>query len=117
MLKETISETIQNKNVLMFVTAIFFMSGILAFFNNCILQISAIVTVFLILLVLKKYVSYKYILLWGMIFYLGFFNAALRIKSSDGLVELAPEQGTVVGQIVSIPNRNVREKTKFFFEV
>ena len=117
MLKETISETIQNKNVLMFVTAIFFMSGILAFFNNCILQISAIVTVFLILLVLKKYVSYKYILLWGMIFYLGFFNAALRIKSSDGLVELAPEQGTVVGQIVSIPNSNVREKTKFFFEV
>ncbi len=117
MLKETISETIQNKNVLMFVTAIFFMSGILAFFNNCILQISAIVTVFLILLVLKKYVSYKYILLWGMIFYLGFFNAALRIKSSDGLVELAPEQGTVVGQIVSIPNSNVRAKTKFFFEV
>ncbi len=117
MLKETISETIQNKNVLMFVTAIFFMSGILAFFNNCILQISAIVTVFLILLVLKKYVSYKYILLWGMIFYLGFFNAALRIKSSDGLVELAPERGTVVGQIVSIPNSNVREKTKFFFEV
>lgn len=52
-----------------------------------------------------------------MIFYLGFFNAALRIKSSDGLVELAPEQGTVVGQIVSIPNSNVREKTKFFFEV
>ena len=117
MLKETISETIQNKNVLMFVTAIFFMSGILAFFNNCILQISAIVTAFLILLVLKKYVSYKYILLWGMIFYLGFFNAALRIKSSDGLAELAPEQGTVVGQIVSIPNSNVREKTKFFFEV
>lgn len=52
-----------------------------------------------------------------MIFYLGFFNAALRIKSSDGLAEIAPEQGTIVGQIVSIPNSNVREKTKFFFEV
>lgn len=52
-----------------------------------------------------------------MIFYLGFFNAALRIKSSDSLAEIAPEQGTIVGQVVSIPNSNVKGKTKFFFKV
>lgn len=56
-------------------------------------------------------------LLWVFIFYLGFFNSYFRIKNSDSLLESAPQKGTITGQIVSIPNSNSSDKTKFFFKV
>jgi len=117
MIKDSINTFVQNKNVIMFVTAVFFMAGILAYFNDSFIQVGLCITVILFVLLLKKFISYKYILLWGLIFYIGFLNAALRIKNYDELSHIAPEEGYITGKIVSIPQSNVFGKAKFFFEV
>lgn len=93
------------------------MLGILSYFNSCGIISAAIITAIALFAIFKKYISYKYILLWVFIFYLGFFNSYFRIKNSDSLLEIAPQKGTITGQIVSIPNSNSSDKTNFFFKV
>ncbi len=117
MINNYLTEKIRNKNVIMFVSIIFFMAGILAFFNNCILPLAFIVTVILSVLLIRKSVHFKYILLWGFIFYFGFFNTSLRIHSKDALVEFVPSDAVLTGRIISIPTGGDKEKTKFFFKV
>ena len=117
MFENYVTSVIQNKNAIMFITALLFMSGILAYFNSLAIVTSAVVTVVLIVLGLKRYVSYKYILLFSFVFYLGFFNASLRIKDSDALTPLAPAEGVLTGRIISIPGGNTADKQKFFFQV
>lgn len=107
----------QNKNAIMFITALIFMFGIMSYFNNCALAASVIITILLIIVLFKKYVSYKYILLWMFVFYFGFFNSYFRIKTTDNLFEKAPLDGILSGQIVTIPTGNSPEKVKFFFNV
>lgn len=101
----------------MFLTTIFFMLGILSYFNNCGIVSAAIISIILIAALFKKYISYKYILLGIFVFYLGFFNSYLRIKNADALFEKAPSKGVITGQIISIPNSNSPDKTKFFLQV
>ena len=101
----------------MFITALIFMFGIMSYFNNCALAASVIITILLIIVLFKKYVSYKYILLWMFVFYFGFFNSYFRIKTTDILFEKAPLDGILSGQIVTIPTGNSPEKVKFFFNV
>lgn len=117
MIRNEIIGFLQNKNTIMFITAIFFMMGILSYFNNCGIISAAVITIIALAGLFRKYISYKYILFWVFIFYFGFFNAYCRIKTSDALLEAAPQTGTVTGQIVSIPNSNSPDKTKFFFRV
>lgn len=117
MMRNEIIGFFQNKNTIMFITTIFFMLGILSYFNNCSLISAGIITVITIYTLFKKYVSYKYILFWVLIFYLGFFNSYFRIKTTDALLEISPQKGTITGQIVSIPNSNTQDKIKFFFKV
>lgn len=107
----------QNKNAIMFITALIFMFGIMSYFNNCALAASVIITILLLIVLFKKYVSYKYILLWMFVFYFGFFNSYFRIKTTDILFEKAPLDGILSGQIVTIPTGNSPEKVKFFFNV
>ena len=114
---EIFAEKIKNKNVIMFVTTMFFMLGILAFFNNCAIPVAFFVTVLLFVFLLKKLVPYKYILLWGLIFYFSFFYTSMRIHSMDSLVSYAPSEAVLTGRIVSIPTSNDKFKTKFFFDV
>ncbi len=117
MMRNEIIGFFQNKNTIMFITTIFFMLGILSYFNNCSLICAGIITGITIYTLFKKYVSYKYILFWVLIFYLGFFNSYFRIKTTDPLLEISPQKGTITGQIVSIPNSNTKDKIKFFFKV
>ena len=117
MFRNSITNLLQSKNVIMFLTAMFFMAGILAFFNNCIAIAAVIVTVLLSVCAICKYISCKYILLWGFVFYFGFFNAAFRVQSSDELVKYAPSDAVLTGRIVSVPNSSTKEKLKFFFAV
>ena len=117
MLRNAFNFAIQNKNTLMFITALVFMCGILAFFNDNAILCSAIISFISILLIIKNYMPVKYIFLWVAIFYLGFFNAYLRIKLTDELVDFTPQKTTIQGQIVSIPNSNTPNKTKFFLNV
>lgn len=117
MMRSLIIEFLQNKNTIMFITTIFFMLGILSYFNNCGLVSAAIITIIALGAIFKKYISYKYILFWIFVFYIGFFNAYFRIKTSDMLLEKAPDKGVITGQIITIPNSNSPHKTKFFFKV
>ena len=116
MFKDYVNKLVQNKNVLMFVTAMFFMAGILSYFSDCALSVSLMVTSILVFLNIKKYVKWKYILLWGFVFYFGFFNTSLRIQESDDLSRMAPADFVITGKIVSIPTGNTPGKQKFFFE-
>lgn len=93
------------------------MLGILSYFYNCEILLSSIVTIISIFLLLKRFLSYKYILFWIFIFYFGFFSTSYRIKNFDELSNIAPQKGTISGQIISIPNSNSPNKTKFFFNI
>ncbi len=117
MFRDFLGKYIQNKNILMFATAMFFMAGILSYFNDCAIPVSIIVTVILFVFAINKYLSYKYLLLWGLVFYFGFFNASLRIKDADILTGMAPADVVISGRIVSIPTGNKENKHQFFMHV
>ena len=117
LVRNRISEALQNKNAVMFITALVFMAGILSFFNDNGIFCAGILTVLALFIIIKNYMPIKYILFWIFIFYFGFFNSYFRIHSTDKLVSLAGQQKvTLKGQIVSIPNSNDKLKTKFFFK-
>lgn len=97
-------------------TAIVYILGVFAYFTNLTIIFCAIVSVFAIIGLLKNIVSIKLVLLWIFIFYFGFVNCSFRIKTTDELLQIAPQNIEITGQIVSIPNSNISEKTKFFFQ-
>lgn len=116
MVKNAINTALQNKNALMFITALIFMAGILAYFNDNAILCAGILTLTAVVTILKNYLSLKYILFWVFIFYFGFFNAYFRIHTTDGLVPYAWQEAVIEGQIISIPNSNSPDKTKFFLK-
>ncbi len=116
MIRNILNYTIQNKNFLMLMTAIIFVMGIYSYFTNLALILCFIVSFLGIIGILKNYISFKLALFWVFIFYLGFINCSLRIKSTDDLAQLAPQKSSFEGQIVSIPNSNFSDRTKFFFQ-
>ncbi|MBR1943021.1 DNA internalization-related competence protein ComEC/Rec2 [bacterium] len=116
MIRRILNFTIQNKNFLMLLTALVYILGIFAYFTNLALILCCIISVLGIVGIHKNFISPKIILFWIIVFYLGFINCTLRIKNSDELVEKAPANCTIEGQIVSIPNSNFSDRTKFFFQ-
>ncbi len=117
MIKNCVNTALQNKNAVMFITAIIFMCGILSFFNDNGILCAGILTVVSIFMIIRNYLPAKYIIFWIVIFYLGFSNSYFRIHSTDGLVSSAGQKVSIKGQAVSIPNSNDKLKTKFFFKV
>lgn len=116
MIRNAVANTMQNKNIVMFITAIIFMTGILAYFNDIAIISAFLLTILAVFLIIKNYIPTKYIIFWIVIFYFGFFNAYFRTANSDDLVEFARQNVTIQGQIVSIPNSDWKGKTKFFFK-
>ncbi len=116
MIREFITSTLQSKNTVMFVTSIIFMAGILSYFNNCEIIIATILSICGIIAIIYRKISIRYIIFWLFIFYFGFFNAYLRINTTDTLNSVAPTDATIRGQIVSIPDTS-NDKTKFFLKV
>lgn len=117
MLRDVVNSALQNRNVVMFITAVLFMCGILAYFHDTAFLCAVIFTVLSVIFIIKNIIPLKYILFWVVIFYLGFFNAYFRINTTDMLVQEAGKKVTLSGEIVSIPNSSDNIKTKFFFEV
>lgn len=117
MFRNILSSAVQKKFFLMFFTSVIYIAGLCAYFTN-----TAILTAFLIMVlgvwaILKNYLSPKLVLFWYFMFFFAFFNASLRIKNSDALYQIAPQNAEIQGQIVSIPSNNGGFKTKFFFDV
>lgn len=117
MVRNKILTVVQNKNAVMFITALIFMSGILSYFNDNAILNAGIISIIAIFAILKNYLPIKYIIFWVFIFYFGFFNSYFKIHTTDELVPEANQKVTIKGQIVSIPNSNNSIKTKFFFKV
>ena len=116
MIRNAVANTMQNKNIVMFITAIIFMFGILAYFNDIAIISAFLLTILAVFLIIKNYIPTKYIIFWIVIFYFGFFNAYFRTANSDDLVQFARQNVTIQGQITSIPNSDGKGKTKFFFK-
>ena len=114
--KININNILQNKNILMFITALVFMTGILSYFNDNAIFCAGILTCLSIFIIIKNLLPLKYIIFWIIIFYLGFFNAFSRTHITDQLVPFASQDAVIQGQIVSIPNGNSPDKVKFFFK-
>jgi len=117
MIRRAVNTALQNKNSVMFITTMVFVAGILSYFHDNAILCSAILTIAGVVAILRNYFDFKYVLFWLFMFYFGFFNSHFQINNSDDLLRLAPNKSTITGQIVTIPNSNVKDKTKFFFKV
>lgn len=117
MLRQILNFTIQNKNFVMFITALIYIMGVFAYFTNLAILLSVILSLCAIVGIFKNFISPKLVLFWIFIFYFAFFNCTFRLKNSDELLEIAPQKNiSLSGQIVSIPNSNFTDKSKFFFQ-
>ncbi len=115
-MKKIFGEFIQNKNVLMFTSAIAYIMGLYAYFTDKPVLFAGIFTAVVVSLLFKDF-PIKIALVWVTIFYLAFLNANLRIKNVDELFKIAPVDCKIYGQVVSIPNSNIPNNSKFFFNV
>lgn len=110
-----LTDLFQNRNFLMFAATISYVLGLFAYFIDKPVLFAGIFTLGSVILLIKE-IPWKYVLIWIGIFYFGFFNASIRIKSTDALFKLAPSNAVITGQIVSVPNSNLQHNTKFFFK-
>ena len=62
LVKSKILEALQNKNAVMFITALVFMAGILSFFNDNGILCAGLLTVIAIFALIKNYIPLKYML-------------------------------------------------------
>lgn len=115
-MKKIFGDIVQNKNFLMFTTTIAYIMGLYAYFTDKPVLFASIFTITLVVLLLKDF-PVRTGILWLTVFYLAFFNASLRIKNVDELFNIAPSDCKIYGQVVSIPNSNIPNNSKFFFNV
>lgn len=117
MIREILGELFHKESFLLFFTVLSYILGIVGFFCDCSVQTLTILTAILLLFLVKNYVGWRSALFWVAIFFVGYFNAELRIKNSDELCVIAPQNVSVSGQIVSIPDDGLKSRTRFFFQV
>lgn len=117
MFRDIISSTVQKKFFLMFITSVIYIVGLCAYFTNNAIVISFIIMTLGVLAIIKNYLSPKLVLFWYIIFFFAFFNASLRIKNTDALYQISPQNAVIQGQIISIPTNSGGSKTKFLFNV
>lgn len=112
--KET-ATFLQNKNILMFTVTCAFICGVISYYNDIEIQMAVFVTLSATGLSISRLLPHKFAILALIMFYLGFFNSALRIKDFDELSLFAPKEITISGQIVSIPDNN-SHTSKFYLK-
>jgi len=117
MIRSFLSSAVQKKFFLMFFTCVIYIVGLFAYFTDNAVIVSFLLLILGLFAVVKNYLPPKLVLFLYFMFFFGFFNASLRIKNSDALYQIAPQNATIQGQIVSIPSKGKDNKTKFFVEV
>lgn len=113
MIRDALSLAVQKKFFLMFFTSLMYIAGLFAYFTDNAVLIAFLIMLLGVLAVVKNYLSEKLVLFWFFVFLFAFFNASFRIKDSDALYQIAPQDAVIQGQIVSIPMK-YNNKTKFF---
>ena len=105
-LRETITDIFQNKNVMMSVVTLFFMLGVISYFNGCEIFFAIFITILVSVVSFTNFLPKKIAILLIFMFYAGFFNSAIRIKDFDEISILAPKNIEITGCISSIPEIN-----------
>ncbi len=100
----------------MFFTSVIYIVGLFAYFTETAVWMAFLLLILGIFTIVKNYLSPKLVLFWYFMFFFAFFNANFRIKDSDALYRLTPQNATIKGQIVSIPTGNIPDKKKFFLK-
>ena len=116
MLRNILNSAVQKKFFLMFFTSVIYIAGLFAYFSDSGVLAAFLLLMFGIVAIVKNYLSPKLVLFWYFMFFFAFFNASLRIKNSDALYKLTPQNATIQGQIISIPSGSTKDKKKFFLE-
>lgn len=117
MIKDLCTVVCRNKNLLMLVTAGIYILALYSALSGHTLLFSVLITFAFAAFLIKDYFKPKYILIWILIFYFGIYNTTSRLKDTDELLNLAPVNSVISGQILSIPQNKGRDKTSFFFKV
>ena len=114
---KTIRDILQNKNFMMLFASLIFMCGILACFYGHAIIYAFIFSILMLFLLYLRLFDYKKILIFVLIFYFGFFLTLMKIKNYDELLQIAPSDVKITGQIVSIPKiSDDKSKVKFFLQ-
>lgn len=116
MVRNFLNEAVQKKFFLMFFTCVIYIIGLFAYFFDKGVLFASIILLVGLFAIIKDYISPKLVLFWYFMFFFAFFNASLRIKNSDVLYQLAPQNATIQGQVVSIAQSDGNGKIKFFFD-
>lgn len=116
MIRNFLNSATQKKFFLMFFTCVIYILGLYSYFSGNVIVVAFLTMVIGVFAILRNYLSPKLVLFWYFMFFFAFFNASLRIKDTDYLHQIAPQDATIQGQIISIPTET-GNKTKFFFEV
>ncbi len=117
MLKNICATIYQNKNLLMMVTVVVYILALYSALSEHTFLFAFVLTLIFVLAILKDYFNPKIVLIWALIFYFGIFNTNSRVKVTDELLNLAPINSTISGQIISIPKIRNEDKISFFFKV
>ncbi|MBE7712169.1 MAG: DNA internalization-related competence protein ComEC/Rec2 [Cyanobacteria bacterium SIG26] len=115
--KENFRDLLQNKNLMMFLMSLIFMTGILACFYGGGILYGAFLTCIILFLLCFRLLNIKRVIVLVLLFYCGFFLTYFKIKNYDDLLPMAPVDGQFIGQVVSIPESSFEDKSKFFFKV
>lgn len=117
MIKDLCTVVCRNKNLLMLVTAGIYILALYSALSGHTLLFSVLITFAFAAFLIKDYFKPKYILIWILIFYFGIYNTTSRLKDTDELLNLAPVNSVISGQILSIPQDKGKDKISFFFKV
>lgn len=106
------------KQVKIIVFSCLYMLGILAFFPNNMLLISAVIFFTILGLMYKNIISPKYAILLCAVFITGLINTSFHIKYTDDLSQLADSKDlTMTARVLSIPTNTEKDRTKFYAKV
>lgn len=117
MIKDLCTVVCRNKNLLMLVTAGIYILALYSALSGHTLLFSVLITFAFAAFLIKDYFKPKYILIWILIFYFGIYNTTSRLKDTDELLNLAPVNSVISGQILSIPQNKGKDKISYFFKV
>ena len=117
MIKDLCTVVCRNKNLLMLLTAGIYILALYSALSGHTLLFSVLITFAFAAFLIKDYFKPKYILIWILIFYFGISNTTSRLKDTDELLNLAPVNSVISGQILSIPQDKGKDKISFFFKV
>lgn len=104
-----------NKQAKTIIFSVLYILGIIVFYSNYFVIISAFVfATLLFLFFYKKLFSLRLFSIYIVIFLFGILNSSINLKYDDDLVPYADSNATVTAKVLTIPTNSNLDKTKFY---